>query len=84
MMSDQRLNTTYLTTIVCLTGWNISHFVVHFMAGVLAPDYFFLDFVIGTAFEFYEGSQLSAQDPMDLVCNVTGFWAGKYVVENYK
>jgi len=54
------------------------------MAGVLAPDYFFLDFVIGTAFEFYEGSQLSAQDPMDLVCNVTGFWAGKYVVENYK
>lgn len=66
-----------------LTGWNLSHLIMHFFAGMIAPDYFFLDFIAGVSFEVFEARQWKAQDPTDIICNVTGFWAGKYFVENY-
>lgn len=66
-----------------LTMWNMSHFVTHAIAGFIAPDYFLLDFLIGTGFEVYEGAGHECQDPTDIVCNVLGFVSGKYIHEQY-
>lgn len=64
-------------------GWNVSHFAAHTIAGYIAPDYFFLDFLIGTSFEIYEGSNLDCQDPTDIVANTIGFFVGKSIHDHF-
>ena len=63
--------------------WNVSHFIVHSIAGFIAPDYFILDFLIGTSFEALESIMYECQDPTDLVANVSGFCVGKYIRETF-
>lgn len=61
-----------------VTGWNLSHFLVHFIAGFLFPEFVFLSLAIGILFEIYEQTFFHCHDGMDLLMNWLGLFLGYY------
>lgn len=61
-----------------LTIWGLTHFILYFLLGIFAPDYFWLSFSISIAFEYYENLKWDCHDMFDILLNTIGLFAGYY------
>lgn len=61
-----------------LTFWASTHFLMHFLLGILIPKLqaFYVTFVAGVLFEVYEFIHFRCHDPFDVICNTAGWWLG--------
>ena len=67
----------------CLvTFWTLSHFVLYFVLGFIAPSLFWPTFAIGVGFELYEYHKFDCHDVLDIAANSVGFLAGSTVAAN--
>lgn len=55
-------------------GWNISHFLVHMVSGLLFPEFWKEQVVLGIVFECIEFPV--AHDTTDIICNTLGMVTG--------
>lgn len=62
-----------------VTFWGLTHFVLYFVLGMVAPNLFWETFMLGVGFEVYEYVEYGCQDIFDIVLNSTGFITGKHV-----
>ena len=72
-------NADHLLKNCLITNWSVSHFVVHFVGGLLFPDFLVHSFIGGVAFEYYENKMFDCHDGLDIVMNTSGFIAGSLV-----
>ena len=59
-----------------ITGWNLSHFIVHFISGLLFPTLVIEAILLGVTFEALEYQFLNCHDTMDLIMNISGVLLG--------
>lgn len=62
-----------------VTFWGVSHFFMHFMIGLLLPDFFIQSLLIGLIFEIYEYKKYKCHDLLDIPLNISGFLVGRTI-----
>ena len=64
-----------------ITGWNLSHFLVHFISAIIFPQYWREQFILGFIFEGLEYPV--CHDTTDIWMNISGMIFG-LMIANYK
>lgn len=81
--------------LINISGWQISHFLTFLMVGILTPNYYLLLYfsILWEVFEhiygelsqnklYWTSSGYNGQ-LKDIICNVLGFYLGKYVNKHF-
>ena len=94
ILCNKELHTTYIKSLN-ITGWQISHFLAFFAFGVSAPKYYIILYfsILWEVFEhiygelsqnklYWTSSGYNGQ-LKDIICNVLGFYLGRYVNKHF-
>jgi lipid-A-disaccharide synthase-like uncharacterized protein len=60
-----------------LSFWGLTHFMLYFIIGIVAPNLFWETAIVGAGFEVFEYFKYDCADPLDVIWNSLGFLTGK-------